>query len=148
MPPLRWMIRGTIYILPFKTQFLGQLLVNDENLVVPAAMLICYLLDVNQEKAWRYVEKSLPWFLEANEYAQYEFAGYFLEGLNKLDRSVSVTLNLLTEFELYQPDHTYKLSELFVYFKDKATLLADAFDKRNASTTFTDRVASLFHFSN
>lgn len=118
-------------------------LLNDENLVTPAGMLVCYLLHWDKAKAWTYFEKSLPWFLEDDGFTRYDYACYLLEGLNKEDASGTVTLSLPSEFELYRPDHAYTIKELTGYFRKEASRQAEAFDTRNNSTAFTDRVASL-----
>lgn len=117
--------------------------IKDENLIVPAGMMVCYLLGTDPAKAWHYFEKTLSWFIEGDAYSRFEFACLMMEGLAKIDRSASVTLSLPTEFELYKPDHVYPLNALYDYFSKEAAAQATAFDKRNGCTAFTDRIAKL-----
>jgi hypothetical protein len=115
---------------------------NDENLVAPVALLISYLFGVNEEKAWYYVEKTLPWYMESDDYARYKYAACLTEGLDKLNADKTATLELPTEFELYNAGHTYHTAELKDYFRKTAGQLAEAFDKRNNCHTFRDRLRS------
>lgn len=117
--------------------------INDENLVVPAGLLICYLFSVNEEKAWYYFEKTLPWYLESDDYSRYEYAAYMVEGLNKLKEDKKVTLEVPAEFGLYNISHTYNTVDIKNYFKGIAQQLAEAFDIRNGSNAFRERVANI-----
>lgn len=117
--------------------------IKDENLIVPAGMMICYWLGTDQKKAWHYFEKTLPWFLEGDAYSRYEFARLMREGLGKIEQSSVVTLILPEEIEFYDPSHTYTWNALNEYFTQEAFTQAGAFDKRNGSTVFTDRLANL-----
>ena len=119
------------------------LLVNDENLSVPASMLICYMLSRRSEKAWAYFEKSLPWYLEDNAYSRYEYACYVLEGLLRIDASASVALDLPAEFELYAPEQCYSVAALTTYFRQEARKQAAAFDARNGCSAFAERIAGI-----
>ncbi len=116
---------------------------NDENLVVSAGMLISYLLDKNEEKAWYYLNKTFPWYVEGDDYCRYEYAAHLLEGLNKLKEVKQITLDLPNEFEIYRPDHLYHTDALKSYFKKTALELAEAFDTRNNSNAFKERVSAL-----
>lgn len=138
-----------------KTELAGELLgraeeelnvlfdLNDENLVVPVGMLIGYLFGTDKGKAWYYIEKTLPWYLETNEYARYEYAAYLVEGLQKINTDTSIRLSLPAEFELYNPDHTYPVAKLKNYFMEKAGTLAADFDLRNNCNAFKERVEKL-----
>lgn len=118
-------------------------LVNDENLVSPAAMLVSYLLRHDQEKAWRYFEKSIPWFMEDDGYSRFDYACYLLEGLAGLDTSASVKLNLPADFDLYNPDHNYTVGGLYDYFLSQANKWGRALDGRNGLTTCEDRISQI-----
>jgi hypothetical protein len=115
---------------------------NDENLVVPVALLICYLFGVNEERAWYYVEKTLPWYIESDDHAHYEYAVRLREGLAKLKAGKTATLELPTEFELYNAGHIYNTVALKEYFGGIAWQLAETFDKRNNCHAFRDRLVS------
>lgn len=116
------------------------LVLNDENLVTPASMLICYMFSHRPEKAWAYFEKSLPWYLEENAYSRYDYACYLFEGLLRIDTSAWVVLNLPPEFELYKPQGRYLISSLAAYFRQEARKQAAAFDARNGCSAFTQRI--------
>lgn len=118
-------------------------LLNDENLVTPASMLISYMLLHRPEKGWAYFEKSLPWYLEDDAYSRYDYACYMLEGLLRIDASASVVLNLPPEFELYTPEHRYSVAALTTYFRQEACRQAAAFDARNGCSAFAERIAAL-----
>lgn len=117
--------------------------INDENLVVPSGMLISYLFKANEERAWYYFEKTLPWYVESDDYSRYEYAAFLVEGLKKLPEPKTTPLNLPTEFEIYQADHRYDTHELIRYFREEASRLAEAFDIRNSCDAFQKRVAAL-----
>jgi hypothetical protein len=116
---------------------------NDESLLAYVAMLICYLFGVNEAKAWSYVEKTIPWYAESNAHAQYEYAAYLTEGLQKLISDAPVKLDLPSDFPLYTPAHTYVLTTLKSWFKAEAVRQAAAFDARNNCQAFTQRIEAL-----
>lgn len=118
-------------------------LLNDENLVSPAGMLVAYLLPVNKEKGWSYFEKSLPWFMEDDGYSRYDYACYVLEGLHREEASSSVILSLPAEFALYRADHTYTIQALADYFREEALSGATAFDARNQCDAFSTRLQAV-----
>lgn len=120
-----------------------QQLANDENLVSPVGMLICYLLGVRPERGWYYFEKSLPWFMEDDPYTRFDYACYLLEGLKKREATETIRLSLPADFELYHPDHSYTVGELSGYFRQEAEKDAAVFDARNRCTAFADRLATL-----
>lgn len=121
-----------------------ELLLNDENLVTPAGMLICYMLSHRPDKAWSYVEKSLPWYMEDDAFSQFDYACYLLEGLRKVDASATVRLSLPAEFTLYNPEHSYAVSSLTDYFRQVARQQAVAFDARNGGSAFSERLDAIF----
>lgn len=120
-----------------------ELLLNDENLVTPAGMLIGYLLAHDPAKAWAYLEKSLPWYLDDDAYSRYDYAFHLVEGLQAIPPSTVVTLHLPTEFEGYTPAHTYTAAALLDYFTREARHQAAAFDARNGCPAFTRRLEAL-----
>lgn len=120
-----------------------QELVNDENLVSPAGMLISYLLGTCPERGWAYLEKSLPWFMEDDPYSRYDYACYLWEGLKKREAAETVRLSLPVDFDLYRADARYTVGELADYFRREARSGAAVFDARNRCTAFTDRVSLL-----
>lgn len=120
-----------------------EVLINDENLVTPAAMLVNYLLVHDEEKAWRYFEKSLPWFMEDDGYARYDYSCFVYEGLRKLDKNKTVKLNLPAEFPLYHADHIYSIDELAQFFLNEAKYWGKALDDRNKCDSCETRINSL-----
>lgn len=118
-------------------------LLNDENLLSPAGMLVTYLLPRNKEKAWSYFEKSLPWFMEDDAYSRYDYSCYLLEGLLGEDAAASVTLSLPLDFALYRMDHLYPIQLLTDYFRTEALSQATAFDARNQCDAFTTRLHAI-----
>lgn len=120
-----------------------ELLQNDENLVTSIGTLIGYLLAHNPVKAWAYLEKSFPWYLDDDAYSRYDYACHLLEGLQAMDPSTVVTLTLPTDFERYNPQHTYTVGSLMDYFMQEARQQAAAFDTRNGCTAFSERLDAL-----
>ncbi len=118
-------------------------LINDENLVSPAAMLINYLLPRDEEKGWRYFEKSIPWFMEDDGYARYDYSCLIYEGLMAIDKNKTVKLNLPTDFPLYHNDHNYTTDELAEYFLSEANKWGKAIDTRNGCNSCELRIAAL-----
>lgn len=116
---------------------------NDENLVTPVGTLIGYLLAHTPDKAWSYLEKSFPWYLDDDAYARYDYACHLLEGLQAVDSPTVVTLHLPTDFEGYNPQHTYTVASLRDYFMQEARKQAAAFDARNGCPAFTRRLDAL-----
>lgn len=118
-------------------------LLNDENLVTPAAMLVAYLLPKDEDKGWHYFEKSLPWFLEDDGYARYDYSCFTYEALMKLEPSKKAKLNLPADFPLFRTDHTYSVSELSDYFIKEARHWGEALDSRNNSDSCKKRINAL-----
>lgn len=119
-----------------------ELLENDENLIPQGGMMISYLADKNKDKARYYIEKCLPWTLEANGFNQYDFAAYMVEALNNWEEE-KIYMELPVEFEFYAENGNYPVKELKAYFYQKARTLAEAFDKRDGYHAYTQRVENL-----
>lgn len=118
-------------------------LINDENMVVAASMLIGYLLPKEDEKGLFYLEKSIPWFMEDDGYSKYEYSCYVYEGLSTLDPDKIIKLNLPAEFPLYNQEGKYTIQQLSDYFLNEARKWGDALDKRNQRSSCKERIDRL-----
>ena len=112
---------------------------NDESMCTSVGRMICYLFETDEKKAWYYLEKSLPWSFESNPYTRYKYYLYVYEGLLKY-KGESINLDLPDSFAPYNKDNVYRIDELITYFKYEASLLAEAFDKRNGCNVFTKQL--------
>lgn len=115
-------------------------LINDENMVIPASMLINYLLPRDREKAIYYLEKSIPWFMEDDGYSQYEYSCYVFEGLHSLNPAEKLPLHLPANFPVYNQEPVYSVQQLADYFLSEARKWANALDKRNQRTSCNERI--------
>lgn len=120
-----------------------ELLENDENLAAQGSMLVSYLADKNSDKARHYIEKCLPWTLESDGFSRYEFSSYMVEALNNWKGENPLHLNLPEDFALYTADGNYSVDSLRDFFYNQAHTLAEAFDKRDEVSAYTERVESL-----
>jgi len=118
-------------------------LINDENMVVPASMLVSYLLPKGDEKGIYYLEKSIPWFMEDDGYSKYEYSCHVYEGLKKLSPTQGIKMNLPTDFPPYKQEQNYTVQELSTFFLTEARKWGEALDKRNQRTSFIDRINRL-----
>ena len=110
---------------------------NDENIAEKTAMIISYLAGKDNEQAFYFLQKSLPYYIADNDFGKYEYAKYLSEALGKLESLSSVKLELSPEFGAYRPDNTYSIKDLKEYFSTIARQLAEAFDKRDNTDTYT-----------
>ncbi|GEM_PF-214002 len=113
---------------------------NDESLMRYLSKMIYYLLQTDSPKAWSYIEKCIPWFLESDDYPRYEYAAFLLEGLQGKVYTGPVALSLPPEFACYNKEGLYDVEELAAWLKKEGMEVAQAFDRRNGCTTFTDRI--------
>lgn len=120
-----------------------ELLENDENLISEGGMMVSYLADKNTARACHYLEKCLPWMLEADGYSQYDFSALLVEAFRRWNGASAVQLDLPTEFELYSPSGEYAVEALRDHFYQTAHRLARKFDERNGCHTYVERVESL-----
>jgi len=119
------------------------LLENDENLVSEGGMLISYLADKIPEKACKYIEKCLPWMIEADGYSKYDFSAYMIEAMKNWSGDDILKLELPMEFELYSDTGEYPIAQLKEYFNKVAWELAEKFDKRDNYTSYTEKLKAM-----
>ncbi len=91
-------------------------------------------------------QKHFGWALQAKDVKKkFEF---YLSGLLLLERLVRKNrkerkLRFPPEFELFREDGTYVVAELHAWLQREAADIANAFDRRNKTSRFTDRLASV-----
>lgn len=120
-----------------------ELLENDENLISEGGMLISYLAARNPEKAAHYIEKCLPWMIDADGFSRYDFSAYMVETLKQWSGTDPLKLELPMEFELYNEKGEYPLQQLKDYFYNTASELAGKFDERDNYHAYTERLQKI-----
>lgn len=113
---------------------------EDESMLCSVGTMTNYLFRTGSERAWEYMEKYLPWSLEADAYRSYIYSKKLAGGLKRVDPEQNVELRLPLDFPLYRADNRYLAGELADYFLEKARSLATRFDVRNGNTAFTENV--------
>lgn len=116
---------------------------NDENLMSQGGMLISYLASRDKDKARHYIEKCLPWTLEADGFCRYDFSAYMVEALKQWQGDESIELQLPQEFGLYNEAGQYDIKEMTAFFYQQARELAEAFEKRDGNGAYCRRVEAL-----
>lgn len=110
---------------------------DDTSLLSDVALLMYYLIDNNNDRAWEYFEKYAGWEVGAEDSFSFEFA---LPILSLLKDKGTRSLNMDTKLPYYSSDNTYNLGELYDYYYKKADDLASRFDARNGNNHFRSRL--------
>lgn len=106
---------------------------NDTSLISHISSLIYYLTKANKEEAWRYFEKYAEWEVNSEDAVSFDFAKNVLPLLKE---GGTKELNLGIKLPYYSSDNTYNIAELYQYYHEKATSLAEKFDSRNKTNKF------------
>ena len=104
------------------------------------SILINFLSHYNPNKAWELVERSIENTVEATDENKYKFSRNILHLLSDGGNRV---VNIPTTVPWYRTDNTYNLSELYDYYYNIASDLAQRFDARNGNNIFMSLVEKL-----
>ncbi|MHC5200772.1 hypothetical protein [Myroides sp. LJL119] len=95
--------------------------------------LVSYMAKHNHKDLWNFFERISEWELGAEDLHILNFAKYMAPIMKQGGEQV---LNLSPKLPYYKSDGVYDLSELYVYFKDRAYHYAKLFDQRNGNNNF------------
>lgn len=107
------------------------------------AYLIFYTALYDQERAWQLFETYSVWDTNAEDYYAFYLASCVLPLLKEKNEK---NLNLNSELPYFNSDEKYDTEILYNYYLNRASELAQKFDKRNRNTYFTDTLSAIKSF--
>lgn len=126
--------RATEYFLKAEEEMLE--MEHDTSLINDISLLMYYLVDNDEAKAWEYFENYAGWELNGEDAHSFDFS---LAVLRLLKEGGTKTLNMDTALPYYRVDNTYDVKLLYDYYYAKADDLATRFDARNGNNYFRSR---------
>jgi hypothetical protein len=113
---------------------------QDTSQIAETGMMTRFLTDYNRENAWTFFAQHAHWNVDSEDYLDFVFS---INVLPLLSEGGTRTLNVNPSLEWYREDNTYELKEIYNYYYDKATDLAERFDKRNGNSYFSEQLAEV-----
>lgn len=113
---------------------------EDESMLCTVGTMTNYLFRIRSERAWEYMEKYLPWSLEADAYRSYIYFKKLAGGLKRVEQDREITLCVPVDVPFYHPSNRYTVKELYEYYLKESFTLATRFDTRNRNRAFTENV--------
>lgn len=117
---------------------------NDTSLISHISDLLLYLTLTNKNKAWEYFEEYADWEVNSEDETSFIFSKNVLPLLREKGFK---NLNLSSKLPYYSTNGNYNLNTLFNYYFDKATILAEKFDKRNNTDQFNKQIKEVLALS-
>lgn len=107
---------------------------NDSSLISNISDLIYYLNKYDRNRGWEYFQKYADWEIGAEDAIIFEFSKNILALLKEGGEK---QLTMSEKLPYFKPDGNYKIAELYDYYYRKAKNLAQQFDDRNGTNSFT-----------
>lgn len=103
---------------------------NDSSQIGNIGIMIYFLKDYDQERAWEYFQKYIHWSLECDEKSQMDISMFVLP-LLKTGGTKKLEVN--SAMPWHNADGNYNLTELYNYYVEQAASIAKRFDARNGN---------------
>jgi hypothetical protein len=111
---------------------------DDTSQVLEVGIMIRFLTDYDNEKAWSFFEQHAHWNVNSEDYLDFKFS---ISVLPLLKGQGTRNLNVSPSLSWYKKDNTYDLPEIYNYYYERAKDLAQKFDKRNGNSYFNNQLA-------
>ncbi len=106
------------------------------------SLIMYYMAKYRKDRAWEYFNQFVNWEIDAEESIRFDFA---LSVLPLLKDGGKKELNVISSrHPYYREDNVYNLNDLYVYYKEIATDMAQQFDIRNRSTHYQELLQEEF----
>lgn len=112
---------------------------TDSSILISISLLIHYLIDNDEKRAFSFYEKYSIWELDADDYLKFTFSKNILPLFRK---GTKKDLQINVQHPLFSESGEYELSELYNYYYKQAKLLSEKFDTRNQTSHFSELLES------
>lgn len=107
---------------------------NDSSLISNISDLIYYLNKYDRNRGWEYFQKYAEWEIGAEDSISFDFSKNILT-LLKEDGQKQLTMS--EKLPYFKTDGNYNIADLYDYYYKKANELAQQFDARNGTNSFS-----------
>lgn len=107
---------------------------NDSSLISNISDLIYYLNKYDRNRGWEYFQKYAEWEIGAEDSISFDFSKNILT-LLKEDGKKQLTMS--EKLPYFKADSNYNIADLYDYYYKKANELAQQFDARNGTNSFS-----------
>lgn len=107
---------------------------NDSSLISNISDLIHHLNKYDRNKGWEYFQKYADWEIGAEDAVSFDFSKNILILLQEKGEK---QLTMSERLPYFRADGNYNVSELYDFYYQKAKNLAQQFDNRNRTNSFT-----------
>lgn len=107
---------------------------NDSSLIANISDLIFYLNKYDRNRAWEYFQKYADWEIGAEDSISFDFSKNILPLLKEGGEK---QLSMSEKLPYFEADGNYNTSKLYDFYFQKAKDLAQQFDARNGTDSFS-----------